>query len=521
MPPTMRGDENSGTNRFLLSASAIAGYFLALFNAGAYNAVNPHAMGAFGVSPSHGPWTMADFFAAQALGLVLGPALSERFGPLRIFRWATWTVAGGSLLCAAAPSFESFLVGRLGQGFGSGLAVPLSQTILLESHPVERRPIVASFWSMAGLAPYSVSPLVGAWMEAHWGWRSWFLANGPLLLLSGEICALFASDPPLGRKRPWDWVGALLLTGAILSLQAALNMGDDYDWYRSGLVLGLLLAGLGALAYFVVWELGELHPLVDLRLFLRPGFTFGITILTVAFFFFFGLWTTLLVRLQLPGFGGFPSLLAAAIFLPLFLLSKPAAGLLSQLPPRAHHLHLFACANFLLFALFCWLSSRYDFFERRSWFFPMLGTQLLEGFCLGTLLRPAGGLMVSGLSPRKQLYALELSVALRTLACGLGIDGIGSILYQRAAFDQKRLAETLPAFGSPTEEVFRSLAEGGPKNEEALAWLARRLSLHANILSLDDAFRLAAWGFLLLAAVVSLAPMLRLGRRRAAEDRFP
>ncbi|VVM07685.1 Multidrug export protein EmrB [Methylacidimicrobium cyclopophantes] len=509
----MNGEGVSSRYQFFLSVASVAGYFLALFNAGAYNAVNPHAMGAFGVSPSHGPWTMADFFASQALGLILGPALSRRFGFLRTFRWATRTIAGGSLLCAAAPSFLPFLGGRILQGIGSGLAVPLSQTLLLESHPEERRPLVASFWSMAGLAPYSVSPLIGAWMEAQWGWRSWFLVNGPLVLFVGELCALLAPPRELPGSRRWDWVGTILLSAGILSIQSALNMGDDYDWYNSPLVLGLLVGGVGTLVYFVVWELGEIQPLVDLRLFLRPGFSLGILTLSIGFFFFFGLWTTLLVRLQLPTFGGFTSLLAAEIFLPLFVLSKPAAGLLSLLPPKAHHLRLFACANLLLFSLFCWLSSSHDFFQRRSWFFPVLGTQLLEGFCLGTLLRPMGGLMVSGLSLRKQLYALELSAAFRTLACGLGIDGFGSILYQRSAFAQARLSETFPSFGPIPEEIGRQLADSGLGGEESLAWLTRRLILHANILSLEDAYRLAAWGFLLLAGVVALVPVVRLGRQ--------
>ncbi|WP_018289938.1 MFS transporter [Verrucomicrobium sp. 3C] len=517
----MNGDEPSPRDPLLLSAAAIAAYFLALFNAGSYNAVNPHAMGTFGVSPSHGPWTMADFFAAQALGLILGPALSERFGPLRAFRWATWTTAGGSLLCASAPSFLPFLGGRILQGLGSGVGVPLGQTLILESHPAERRPVLASFWSMAGLVPYSVSPLVGAWMEAQWGWRSWFLVNGPLLLFLGELCALLGPRLPMRPRPSWDWMGSLLLSGSILSIQSALNMGDDYDWHHSPLVLGLLIGGLAALAYFAIWELGERHPLVDLRLFLRPNFTLGILSLTLAFFFFFGLWTTHLVRLQLPGFGGFTSLLAAAIFLPLLFLSLPAAGLLSQMPPRAQPPRFFACTTLLLFSLYCWLSSSYDFFQRRSWFFPMLGTQLLEGLCLGTLLRPMGGLMVSGLSPRKQLYALELSAAFRTLACGLGIVGFGSVLYQRSAFDQARLTETFPPFGTQTEEIGRQLAESGLQGQQALAWLTRRLLLHVNILSLDDAYRFAAWGFLLLAVGVALPPLFRSGRQWLHSDHVP
>ncbi|CAB4243218.1 putative Drug resistance transporter, EmrB/QacA subfamily [Methylacidimicrobium sp. AP8] len=518
----MNGEPLSPRQSLLLSGASIAAYFLALFNAGSYNAINPHAMGAFGVSPSHGPWTMGDFFAAQAFGLVLGPALSARFGYLEVFRGSIWTAAAGSLLCAAAPTFLPFLGGRILQGFGSGVAVPLAQTILLEQHPEERRPVVAAFWSMAGLAPYSLSPVAGALMEERWGWRSWFLVNAPLLLLAGEICVLLAGRPDVRPSRPWDRIGALLLGSGILSIQSALNMGDDYDWYNSPLVVGLLLGGLIAIAYFVVWELGERYPLIDLRLFLRPGFSVGILTMTVAFFFFFGLWTTLLVRVQLPSFGGFTSFLAAQIFVPLLFLSLPAAGLFSQLPPKAHHLRLFACGNLLLFSLYCWLFSYYDYFERRSWFFPILGTQVLEGLCLGTLLRPLGGLMVAGLSPRKQAYALELSASFRALASGLGIDGFVSILYRRTAFDQKRLTETFPPFGPMTDEVLDRLHQSGLGEEQGLGWLLNhRLLLHANILSLEDAFRFAAWGFLVMAAMLALVPVVRLARRWLQESGNP
>ena len=139
------------------------------------------------------------------------------------------------------------------------------------------------------------------------------------------------------------------------------------------------------LAYFIVWELAERSPLLDLRLFARRNFAIGSIMLSLSFMLMYGLLSVLLVRLQVVA--GYTSFLAGSVLLPLVFLAKPMASVMHRIVHR-FDARLLVCINMLLFALYCGWISRYDFFGRGGWFTQPLWAQVLEGFCLGGLFVP-------------------------------------------------------------------------------------------------------------------------------------
>jgi DHA2 family multidrug resistance protein len=267
-------------------------------------------------------------------------------------------------------------------------------------------------------------------------------------------------------------------------------------------MIGLVFAALFALACFIVWELGERHPLVDVRLFARRNFAVGTIGLSLGFLLMYGLLSLLLVRLQ--SVAGYTAFLAGSVAVPLALLAKPIAGFLHRIVHR-YDARLLASLNLLAFAAFCFWTSRYDFFGRYSLFTQALGSQVLEGLCLGGLFVPLTTLFLSGLSPRRQIQAVELGGMLRVLGGAAGSPLLGVLWERRAAFHHSRLAETLTIYDPEAHTAFAALRSAGIGTPAATAELARRASGHAAILGLDDTFRWAAWMFLALAAFVWLA----------------
>ena len=491
------------TQFVFLNFGLLLGNVLVLFNTGAFASISLHATGELSVSPSHAAWLQTYYFISLAIALPVSASVAARFGKVRLYVSALGLMALGSLVCSLTHEFSGFLLGRILQGFFGGLTIPLSQTLLMREYPESRQSIAVTLWSVAALSPFTLGPVAGGWIADHLGWRWLFHLNIPLPLISAGLAWALLFDRGSARQAiAFDHVGFIWLAISLACLQTVLNLGEDADWYNSALVLWLTSAGLLALAYFVVWELTERSPLLDLRLFARRNFAIGTVVLSVSFMLMYGLLSVLLVRLQVVA--GYTSFLAGTVLLPLAFLAKPMAGFFHAIVHR-FDARLLASLNLLAFAAFCWWTSTYDFFGRGSLFSQPLWSQVLEGFCLGGLFVPLTTLFISGLTPRRQIQAVELGGMLRVLGGSLGSPLLTVLWDRRAAFHQSRLAQSLSSYDGFARETMTGLHAVGLQEQAAFAKLAMHASQHAAILGLNDTFRFSAWIFLGLAALVWIA----------------
>jgi len=210
----------------------------------------------------------------------------------------------------------------------------------------------------------------------------------------------------------------------------------------------------------------------------------------------------LLGRLQTVA--GYTSFLAGSTLLPLVFLAKPMAAFFHRIVHRFDARFL-ACLNMLAFAAYCFWTARYDFFNRSGWFTGMPWSQVLEGFCLGGLFVPLTTLFLAGLTPRRQIQAVELGGMMRVLGGAIGSPLLGVVWDRRAAFHQSRLAESLSSHETLGRQVLASVDAAGLHGPLATAKLAAMAGRHAAVLGLDDTFQWSGWIFIGLAAFVWLA----------------
>ncbi|MDP1663917.1 MAG: DHA2 family efflux MFS transporter permease subunit [Methylobacter sp.] len=488
---------------FFLNFGLLLGNILVLFNTGAFASVVLHATGDLGVSPSHASWMQTYYFISLALSLPVSSWLAATVGEVRLYLWSMIAMMLASLLCAVTGDLFWFLSGRALQGFFGGLTIPLSQTLLMREYPESSKSFAVSLWSIAALSPFTLGPAAGGLIADHLGWRWLFYLNVPLPLLAAALVwALLFDRQSQQRKMPFDGVGFLLLAAALVCLQTVLNQGQDADWFNSSRLIVVAIVGFLMLAYFIVWELAERSPLLDLRLFARRNFAIGSIMLSVSFMLMYGLLSVLLVRLQVVA--GYTSFLAGSVLLPLVFLAKPMASVMHRVVHR-FDARVLVSLNMLLFAVYCGWISRYDFFGRGGWFTQPLWSQVLEGFCLGALFVPLTTLFLSGLTPRRQTQAVELGGMLRVLGGSVASPLLGIFWERRAAFHQSRLTESFSLHDGWAGDIFARLHAAGLYGQLATAKLAAVAGQHAAVLGLDDTFQLAAWLFLGLAAVVWIA----------------
>ncbi|MDD2675898.1 MAG: hypothetical protein PHP75_00285, partial [Methylacidiphilaceae bacterium] len=244
--------------------------------------------------------------------------------------------------------------------------------------------------------------------------------------------------------------------------------------------------------------LGQKEPLIDVRLFLQPHYATGVLASSIILLLAFGMLSLILGNLQ--SMSGYTPDLAARSFLVVFLLA-PAGWILATYLNR-HVDPRWPSALFLLgFAAYAYWVSTYDYFGRRSWYTYLLGSQVLEGFCLGAIATLTA-VALRGTPRHRESAASQTLTLVRTYAMSWGPGLLGTLLTHRTAFQQTRLVETAP-WGDPAFGLaFDRLLQAGASSLQAVRVLGRYASSHAAMLATEDVFRFCSWCFLGLAILV-------------------
>jgi MFS transporter, DHA2 family, multidrug resistance protein len=156
------------------------------------------------------------------------------------------------------------------------------------------------------------------------------------------------------RKLPVDVIGLLLLIVWVASLQIMLDKGKDLDWFSSNTIVILTIVAVVGLAFFIVWELTDKNPIVDLRLFKERNFLGGTVSIAVAYGIFFG--TLVLLPQWMQEYLGYRSLDAGLATAPLGIFAVIGAPIMGRILPRSDARIIGTCA-FVSFAIVYYMRS--------------------------------------------------------------------------------------------------------------------------------------------------------------------
>ncbi|HWQ08105.1 MAG TPA: DHA2 family efflux MFS transporter permease subunit [Holophaga sp.] len=259
-----------------------AANFLAVLNINIANVAVPNIAGALAAATSQGTWVITSYAVGEAVTVPLTGWLSARFGAVRVFSAAMILFGLFSFLCGISTSLGLLVAARAFQGIAGGPLMPLSQTLLMRVFPREKASAAIGLWSMTTLIAPVVGPILGGYLcdDLSWGWC--FLVNVPFAVGFGLFSwHLLKRYQVLGRRRRMDVVGLVLLAVWVAALQVVLDEGKNLDWFASSRIVALALTALLGFAAFLIWELHEEHPIVDLRVFRHRGFTVAVLALAL------------------------------------------------------------------------------------------------------------------------------------------------------------------------------------------------------------------------------------------------
>ena len=234
-------------------------------------------------------WIVDAYVIVYASLLVAGGVVSDRRGRKGMFMTGVTLFGLGSLVCGLAPSVGWLVSGRVIQGLGPAIVTPTSLAIISATFEDPRaRATAIGVWSSGSGLALAVGPAVGGLLVVGIGWRSVFLINVPLALLTVLLGVRFI--PLIPRRRgtaPFDWTGAFLITVGVALLTFAIIEGPSRGW-GLGLLLGAFVVAAVTLCAFVAWERRHESPLIDVSLFARAPFTVANVAGLAVFFAFIG-----------------------------------------------------------------------------------------------------------------------------------------------------------------------------------------------------------------------------------------
>jgi DHA2 family multidrug resistance protein len=490
---TARSSPLTGGTLALVTVSLALGNFMEVLDTTIANVAVPHIAGDLGVSPSQATWVITSYAIANAISVLLSGWLAQRFGQVRVFAGAVLMFTGASLLCGLAPSFEFLLAFRILQGSVSGLMVPLSQTLLLSSYPRKKQGVALAIWGMTIVVAPVIGPILGGWLTdvASWPWI--FYINVPVGLLVALLTRhLLAGRETPTRKVPVDTVGLALIVVWVGALQVMLDKGNELDWFDSGFIDVLAIVAALGLACFVVWELTEKHPIVDLRLFKLRNFTAGTLSVSLGFSVFFG--NVVLLPLWLQTQMGYTSTWAGLVVAPYgvlaFLLSPAVGRNLNRVDPR-----LFATAAFLIFAVASFWRAG---FTPDADFASLALPQLLQGAGIAMYFAPLMAISLGGLSPERMAFGSGLANFFRTTAGSFGASLVTTFWQRRESAHRTQLVENITAYSPHHADAMTQLQHAGLTGAQAMGHVDAALTHQSMLMAVTDLFWLSGWLFLLL-----------------------
>src|SRR5437588_581302 len=276
-------------------------------------------------------WIVTAYALTFAALLITGGKLGDMFGRRKMFIVGLVVFTLASLACGLAPS-AGFLIGaRAVQGIGAALMNPATLSIITATFPPKERGQAIGIWAGVSALALAIGPLLGGLIVDNINWHWIFYVNVPVGVVGIVVSYFFIRESrDTSHEQSIDLPGLVTSGAALLALSYALIEGNNHGW-TSPEILGLFVGAAVLLAAFILLELRQRLPMLDLSLFKIGSFVGANLVAMLVSLGMFGVF--FYISLYVQNILGYSPTKAGAIFLPmtvLIILVAPIAGKLSD-----------------------------------------------------------------------------------------------------------------------------------------------------------------------------------------------
>ncbi len=284
-------------NPWFIALTVTIATFMEVLDTSIANVALPHIAGDLGASVDDANWVLTSYLVANAMIIPLSSWLSTALGRKHYYMGCVALFTLTSAFCGLATSLPMLIIWRIVQGIAGGGLQPVSQAILLDTFPAERRAAGMAVYGVAALTAPVLGPTLGGWITDNYSWRWIFYINIPAGLLSLFLNSLLVEDPDylkrerislLKRGLRIDYMGIGLIALGLGCLEVVLDKGQEWDWFGSQAIILLAVLTVVGLLGGLIWELHHPQPFINLRLLRDRSFLVGCIIISSTYAVLYG-----------------------------------------------------------------------------------------------------------------------------------------------------------------------------------------------------------------------------------------
>lgn len=496
----------------------ILGYFMVVLDTTIVNIALPRIMTTFNAGLNQAQLVVTGYLIALALIIPATGFVSDRWGTKRVF---TCTVVGftlASILCGLSWDINSLIFFRVLQGLAGGMIQPLGMALVFRAVPRRQIGFAMGIYGISLVWAPALGPTLGGYLVDSVTWRMIFYINLPIGVLGAILASQQLRETEITRSLPFDYKGFLLAAIGFSTALVALTYAPRDGWGAANIVALFAVSAMALCAWIVV-ELREKSPLIDLRILRNPTFSLAIGI---NFVIIIGFYSVLFFLTQ------FLQNVRQLSALETGLLFVPEMVTIAVLMPICGRLYDKIGARPLLIAgliALGYATLQLHSLDLSTSNATLLKILILRGVGLGLIAMPVITLALSLVPPPQVARASALVNVLRQLILALGLAAVVTLFQGRQELHFSTLAQTATPDSMAAVQVLSSVEHAASQQsvpptmakQTAIEVLTSLVQGRAAVAAFDDVFLVL--GIILLAALV---PTLFLRRpKQEQEERHP
>jgi EmrB/QacA subfamily drug resistance transporter len=410
-------------NRKWWTLGAVAfGLFMIMLDNTIVNVALPSIQRDLNIGISELEWVFNGYALTFGVLMLTGGKLADMLGRRRIFIAGLVIFTLASLGCGLASSAGMLIGARVVQGVGSALMNPATLSIITATFPPRQRGMAIGIWAGVSGMALAIGPLVGGLITQHWSWNWIFFINVPIGIIAIVVARLVIDESrDTSAEQRLDLPGLLSSAIALFALTYGLIEANTYGW-TSPRILALFAVAIIGFAVFVVLELRQRAPMLDLKLFKNGTFAGANSVMLLVGLAMFGVF--FYNSLFIQNIIGYSAVQTGASFLPmtiLIILVAPVAGKYSD---RVGSRWLMG-GGMVLLSISLLIFSRLD---ASSNFWDILPGLLVGGFGMAIVMTPTTAAAMGSVPVDKAGVGSAVLNSMRQVGGALGIAVMGAIV---------------------------------------------------------------------------------------------
>ena len=401
---------------------SMAGVLMQALDTTIANVALPYMQGSLSASRDQITWVLTSYIVAAAIMTAPVGWLAARFGKKNFLIVSLTGFTVTSMMCGLAQSLEQMILFRLLQGaFGAALG-PLSQSVMLDMYPPQKRGNVMAIWGMGVMLGPILGPTLGGILTDAYNWRWVFYVNVPFGIAAVSAIVIFFKDTARDNTLKFDWFGFAALGICLAAFQLMLDRGTNKDWFDSTEIVIEATIACTAFYLFMVHMLTAQRPFIPPKIFGDRNFLGGLVLMFVVGAVLLA--SSALLPPYLQGLGGYTVTDTGLLMVPRGIGTMVAmmfAGRLAlKFDPRV--MMTFGAT------LMSWSLWAMTFWTPQIAISNLVIVSAIQGFGMGFVFVPMNLVAFATLAPRFRTDGTGLTNLMRNIGSAIGVSVTTTVL---------------------------------------------------------------------------------------------